>query len=404
MTTTFTREETNYAISEDALRQLQKTEAIGRLARGLAHDFNNLLTVIIGCGEFLKHSHRDDPDSSLLLKDLLGAAEQGMMLTRQLLTLSREQPPAPVLLDVNDLVSKLNGLLRRLIGEQIDLQTKLGADVGTVLADPSDLQQVLLNLVVNARDAMPSGGTILVETALASITSSSREGCSGIPEGMYATLTVRDSGCGMAPEVMANIFDPFFTTKSPGKGTGLGLCTVHDVVRRCHGHIRVASKPGVGSRFRIFLPLAHGTVAAVDQRQPTVADERSLGLILVAEDSPALRAVAVRTLRKQGYEVIEAANGAEALALAEGHPVPIDLLFTDIRMPKMCGPELAVALAERQPGLRVLYTTGYDENPAEPSSRPMLLKPYWPAELLAAVGAVLNAPSPRTNQFAVALG
>jgi nitrogen-specific signal transduction histidine kinase/CheY-like chemotaxis protein len=404
MTTTFTRRETTYAISEDALRQLQKTEAIGRLARGVAHDFNNLLTVIIGCAELLKNCHRDDPDSSFLIKDLLGAAEQGMTLTRQLLTLSREQRSAPVLLDVNDLVSKLNGILRRLIGEQIELQTKLGADVGTVLADPSDLQQVLLNLVVNARDAMPNGGTILVETALASITPSSREGSSGIPEGVYATLTVRDSGCGMAPEVMANIFDPFFTTKGPNKGTGLGLCTVHDVVRRCNGHIRVASKPGVGSRFRIFLPLAHGMVAALDQRRSTVADERPPGVILVAEDSPSLRAVAVMTLRKQGYEVIEAANGAEALALAVGHPVPIDLLFTDIRMPKMCGPELAVALSDRQPALRVLYSTGYDENPAGPSSRPMLLKPYWPDELLAAVGAVLNAPSPSTNQVAEVLG
>jgi CheY-like chemotaxis protein len=266
------------------------------------------------------------------------------------------------------------------------------------------LQQVLLNLVVNARDAMPQGGTILLETALASITHSSREGRSGVPEGVYATVTVRDSGCGMAPEVMANIFDPFFTTKGPGKGTGLGLCTVYDVVRRCQGHIRVASKPGVGSRFRIFLPLAHGMVTASDRRRSTVPGERSAGLILVAEDSPSLRAVAVMTLRKQGYEVIEAANGAEALALAEGHPVPIDLLFTDVRMPKMCGPELAAALSDRQPGLRVLFTTGYDENPARAASRPMLLKPYWPDELLAAVGAALNAPAPSTNQVAEALG
>jgi nitrogen-specific signal transduction histidine kinase/CheY-like chemotaxis protein len=417
MTTTFTRNEATYTIREDALRQLQKTEAIGRLARGVAHDFNNLLTVIVGCGELLEQAHGSDPDSARLIRDLLSAAEQGRMLTRQLLTFSRDQRTAPVLLTINDVVGQIDGILRRLLGERVELQTRLGGHVGPILADPGEIQQVLLNLVMNARDAMPLGGTVVIETGLANVTPASREGRTGVPEGVYSTLTVRDSGCGMTREVLARMFDPFFTTKGPNKGTGLGLCTVHDVVRRSNGYIRVASKPGVGSRFRIFFPLAQESVAAADVMPASdpMAGHAARS-ILVAEDSPSLRWVAVTTLRKHGYQVIEAANGAEALALAESHPGPIDLLFTDIRMPKMTGPELAAALGARRPGLRVIYTTGYDEWPLPPepatdrhgvgllgrsvlhraelgAGRPVLLKPYWPDELLNAVGAAINAPS-----------
>jgi CheY-like chemotaxis protein len=197
----------------------------------------------------------------------------------------------------------------------------------------------------------------------------------------------------MTREVMDRMFDPFFSTKDPGKGTGLGLCTVHDIVRRGNGYIRVASKLGVGSRFRIFLPLAQGASASTVGGQKPTVERPSAGLILVAEDSPSLRGVAVTTLRQEGYQVIEAANGAEALSLADDHSGPIDLLFTDVRMPKMTGPELAAALATRRPGLRVIYTTGYEEHPRHSSGRPLLLKPYWPDELLDAVGAALNAPS-----------
>lgn len=392
MTTTFTRNEATYAISEDALRQLQKTEAIGRLAGGVAHDFNNLLTVIIGCGKLLEQS-QGDAEQSPLIRDLLSAAEQGMMLTRQLLTFSRDQRVAPAPLDLNDLVGKLNSILRRLVGEQVELRTKVGMNVGPVLADPGELQQVLLNLVVNARDAMPRGGTVLVETGQATVTPASREGRTGVPEGVYSTLTVRDSGCGMTEEVMSRMFDPFFSTKDPGKGTGLGLCTVHDIVRRCNGYIRAASKPGVGSRFRVFFPLAQGPVLSASEGKKSQAKRRSSGLVLVAEDSPSLRGVAVMILRQQGYQVIEASNGAEALSLADGHGGPIDLLFTDVRMPKMSGPELVTALSVRRPGLRVVYTSGYAECHLPSSGRPMLLKPYWPDELLDAVGAAINAPS-----------
>jgi CheY-like chemotaxis protein len=239
---------------------------------------------------------------------------------------------------------------------------------------------------------MPRGGTVLVETGRATVTPATREGRTGVPEGVYSTLTVRDSGCGMTEEVMARMFDPFFSTKEPGKGTGLGLCTVHDIVRRCNGYIRVASKPGVGSRFRVFFPLAQGpTLPAPEAKKPEPKGQ-SAGMVLVAEDSPSLRGVAVMILRQQGYQVLEASNGAEALSLADGHPGPIDVLFTDVRMPKMSGPELVTALTNRRPNLRVVYTSGYAECNLPASSRPMLLKPYWPDELLDAVGAAINAP------------
>jgi two-component system, cell cycle sensor histidine kinase and response regulator CckA len=401
MTTRFTLFEIAHPhVPDDQLQQLQKLEAVGRLAGGVAHDFNNLLTIILNCCELLAGRHPGDQETTELLDDIRCAGERGVMLTRQLLSFSRKQPARPEVLDLNEVISNLAQMLRRLIGENIDLRTRLEPDIGAVLADQGQVEQIVVNLAVNARDAMPKGGALTIETRRTEILPGSREAETGIPPAVYTTLTVRDGGCGMSGEVLSHLFEPFFTTKETGKGTGLGLCTVYGIVKQFGGHIRVASKPGVGSRFRIFFPRVDAVpapAAVKRESRPATAGE---GTILLVEDEGSLRSLVGQVLRLNGFQVLEAGDGAEALTVADAFPAPIDLLVTDVIMPLMSGPQLASALGPRRPQMRVLYTSGYTDSLLAPHNEQdirasFLPKPYRPNDLMDAVHRAFAAPPPR---------
>ncbi|WP_242355799.1 response regulator [Anaeromyxobacter sp. SG64] len=344
---------------EQNLRQAQKMEAVGRLAGGVAHDFSNVLAVILGYSELLM---RDLPAGDLRSREsaegIIEAAHRAAGVTRQLLTLSRKKLLRPEVLSLNKVVQDLGRLLSRAIGERIELTTRLQDSPWPVLADADQLAQVLLNLAVNARDAMPEGGPLVIETANAELAEAPRD--LPIPAGRYVTLSVRDGGCGMNDEVRSRIFDPFFTTKETG--TGLGLATVYGIVRQAGGAIRVESRPGRGATFTVFLPVgveqvgrAHAPVAA--------AAPRGLGeTVVLAEDEDALRVLLGRVLVGSGYHVVAGRNGAEALEAARARGARVDLLLADLVMPRMTGAELAEVLQGEQPGLKVLFMTGHTED------------------------------------------
>jgi PAS domain S-box-containing protein len=371
---------------EAQVRQAQKMEAVGQLAGGVAHDFNNLLTVIVNHVDFLRaargaHDPRHDE-----LDGIRYAADAAMRLTRQLLTFSRHQRVARRTLDVNAAVRAADGLLRRVVGEHIVIDTALGDGVPPVLADPGELEQVILNLAVNARDAMPGGGRLRIVTIAAD-------------DG--ARLEVRDTGRGMDAATRARIFEPFFTTKGVGEGTGLGLATVFGIVERLRGTIAVASEPGQGTSFSIWLPRApDGAGDARGARAARSARPLAPGageVILIVEDEPALRRVARRVLVSAGYVVHEASGGEEALAVA-GRLDRLDLLLTDVVMPGLRGSTLAERLRQARAGLRVLYVSGYTDDVAVERERTergttFLQKPFDAATLAGAVRAVLDAPA-----------
>jgi two-component system cell cycle sensor histidine kinase/response regulator CckA len=392
--------------TEEQLRQAQKMEAIGRLAGAIAHDFNNLLTILLSAGELaLAKLPSDHPARSDLLA-IQKASERASALTRQLLAFSRRQVSEPENVDLNALVSGLEGMLRRVLGETIRIDVRLGPELGNVRAGKGQLEQVLMNLAVNARDAMPSGGLLTIETANVELGADADVTASDGVEpraGAYVRLRVSDTGVGMESETQAHIFEPFFTTKEPDRGTGLGLATVYGIVKQSGGFITVRSEKHVGTTFDIYLPRVwEAGEPAAPQAEPSAPDGGAETILLV-EDDPALRALARRVLKAHGYHVFSAADAESALALSAGYEGPIHLLLSDVVMPGKPGPALARELKRRRPELRVLFMSGYTESVMADqqlfgSHAHVLAKPFLPRTLLARVREVLDATDPAERQ------
>ena len=368
---------------EEQLRQSQKMEAIGRLAGGVAHDFNNLLTVILGYGSLLLEQTLPNDARYEPIRMIRTTAERAAALTRQLLAFSRKQLLMPVVLDLNTVVTELAPMLRRLMGEDIRLIADLADGLGAIKADRNQLEQILVNLVVNARDAMPTGGQLTIATR------------NEDAEPPRVVLTVRDTGHGMDEHTHAHLFEPFFTTKEVGKGTGLGLATVYGIVQQSGGEITVDSAPGAGATFCIALPRVE-SVAAAASIVPLVPEQvRGRETVLLVEDEEMLRNLAHIVLRKNGYTVLEAAHGAEALSICQSHSGSIDLLMTDVVMPILGGRELADRVALLRPDVKVLFVSGYTDdavvrNGVMAESVQFLHKPFTPATLLSKVREVLD--------------
>ena len=379
--------------SQAQFRQVQKLEAVGRLAGGLAHDFNNLLTIIMGQSQvLLSEMGLEDPLRSRV-EELHKAGDRARLLIRQLLTFSRKQPSETKVLNLNLILVDLDPMLRRLIGEDIQLRLRPSMDDLRVKADPALLEQVVMNLVVNARDAMPRGGKLTIETAAADLDHMPAYHISPIGPGPYVRLSVSDSGCGMDPEVQAHIFEPFFTTKEEGKGTGLGLSTVFGIVTQGGGGLDVTSKTGEGTRFDVYLPRVETEIELSASEQSTVPSPRGYETILLVEDDENVRMLIGEELRKCGYRIVEARNGVEACLVATPYMGKLRLLLTDIVMPGMSGVELARNLRVIKPGLKVLFISGYTDDigigTGDPASM-YLQKPFTPEVLAGKVREVLN--------------
>jgi len=355
-----TRSEERLRAQELRLRESERLDAVGRLAGGVAHDFNNLLTVIHGQAALILAELGEDGELGERVRTIVSASERASALTRQLLAVGRRQVLEPRALDLNDVVESVTPLLRRMVGEGVDLQTRLADDVPPIEADPSQLDQVLVNLVLNAREAMPRGGTILLETGAEVRDEQEADGS------LYAVLSVSDSGPGMDDTVRMRCFEPFFTTKEPGEGLGLGLATVYGVVTQSGGTVTLGSPEGWGVTVSVHLPAAADAPAALEL--PTSsgrAETHSSGeTVLLVEDEPLVRGLLVRLLDREGYVVLEAASGDEALGVVAAHVAPIDLLVSDVVMPGLSGPDLAARIRERQRSLRVLFISGYNETDA----------------------------------------
>jgi nitrogen-specific signal transduction histidine kinase/CheY-like chemotaxis protein len=346
------------------LQQSQKLESIGMLAGGVAHDFNNMLSVILGYGQMLQIQLGADHAAAPRLEQIVAAGERAAKLTRQLLAFSRRQVLNPTLLDLNAVLTHLAGMLRRLIRENIELVLQLPPALGTVYVDAGQIEQVVVNLVINAGDAMPSGGRLVLSTADV-VVSEARDLQGGrIEPGAWVVLSVEDSGVGMEPATQARLFEPFFTTKAPGRGTGLGLATVHGIVRQSGGHVTFESQVGRGSTFQVHLPRAQGAPSQPAPAPGSPATTQGAGTILLVEDQQAVREFAQAALSSTGYRVLAAADAAQAEQLARGSATPIDLLLTDVVMPGASGTELAARLAGRHPGLRVVLMSGYPRGAA----------------------------------------
>lgn len=373
--------------------QVQKLEAVGRLAGGLAHDFNNVLTVIMGQSQvLLSEMSLEDPLRSKV-EEMHKAGDRARLLIRQLLAFSRKQPSEATVLNLNMVLADLEPMLRRLIGEDIQLMLRPSMDALRVKADPALLEQVVMNLVVNARDAMPTGGKLTIETAAADLDHMPVYHISPIAPGPYVRLSVADSGCGMAPEVQAHIFEPFFTTKEEGKGTGLGLSTVFGIVTQCGGGLDVISKIGKGTRFNVYLPRVEAEIELSLSEQSPVPSPRGHETILLVEDDENVRALIGEELRKCGYRIVEARNGVEACLVATPYLRRLRLLLTDIVMPGMSGVELARNLRVIKPGLKALFISGYTDDIGIGSGDPAsmyLQKPFTPEVLAEKVRELLN--------------
>jgi signal transduction histidine kinase/ActR/RegA family two-component response regulator len=361
MRTTLRQTEIQKQELEGQLRQSQKMEAMGRLAGGVAHDFNNLLTVIKGNSSILAERLGSEHGLIKLTTQIEGAADRAVSLTRQLLAFCRMQVLQPKILDLNDLVSEMCKLLRRLVPEDIAFNFRAGESLWRVKVDPGQVEQVIMNLVVNAGDAMPTGGVLSVETRNVTISDEEASRRALVSPGQYVLLSVTDNGMGMDAETKARIFEPFFTTKEQGKGTGLGLATVYGIVKQSGGFIWVESEPGRGARFEIYLLRATERLEPGPAQNQQIPATRGLKTVLVAEDEEAVRELTCEFLKSAGYDVLSASNGAEALALAQASTKQIHVLLTDIVMPKMRGPELARRLKTLQPQIKVIYVSGYLE-------------------------------------------
>ena len=383
---------------ESELQLSRRMESVGRLAGGIAHDFNNLLSVILNYGEVMRRRLPEGDPLRDEVQEIQAAAERGVALTRQLLLFSRRDTEHPDTVDVNTLIGEMQRLLARTLGEDVKLEIQLDPALERVHIDYSHLEQVVLNLAVNARDAMPEGGTLTVETSMADVRAG-RGSAAGLKPGRYVCLRVADSGTGMSPEVAARAFEPFFTTKEVGAGSGMGLAMAYGVVRRAGGHLRLDSRPGRGTAVEILLPATEDRAAPRPPANLETGPQGAGELLLLAEDEPALRSLMARMLTENGYRVLEAPGPGEALLLHEREPGHVDLLVTDVIMPLMSGPELARRLVDRQPDLGVLFMSGYAESLLSARGGldpdvPVLAKPFREAELLRRVRETLDRPVP----------
>ncbi|HEX5735915.1 MAG TPA: response regulator [Blastocatellia bacterium] len=381
---------------EEQLRHAQKMEAIGRLAGGVAHDFNNLLTAIIGYSQIVLASLGPNESLRKEVEEILAAGKRASSLTSQLLAFSRRQVLQPSVIDLNLVVSNTTKMLRRLIGEDIHLVTKLSPDLGRVKIDPAQIEQVIMNLAVNARDAMPSGGKLTIETSNTPLDEAYGREHINVQPGNYVMLAVTDTGVGMEADTRSHIFEPFFTTKEKGLGTGLGLSMVYGIVKQSGGYIWVYSEAGEGTTFKIYLPRVEGAEEAVLQRDDAEYLPRGRETILLVEDEQAVRDLSARILRELGYTVIEASNGEEALVISsERANGEIHLLLTDVVMPQMSGKLLTDMVKAARPGIRVLFSSGYTDNALvhhgslEPGTA-FLQKPFSPGALARKVREVLD--------------
>ena len=381
---------------QEQVIQAQKMEAVGRLAGGVAHDFNNILTAIGGYTDLLLADLAVDDPRRQDVDEIHRAAARAAALTQQLLAFSRRQVMQTKVLDLNALVADIEKLLRRLIGEDVLLSSVLEPGLGHVRADPGQLQQVILNLAVNARDAMPAGGRLTIETSNVELRDSYAEEHRTVTPGSYVLLAVSDTGGGMSAETKAHLFEPFFTTKGLGKGTGLGLATVYGIIKQTGGHIWVYSELGHGTTFKVYLPRVDQPAEPLEAPSGAAPESlRGTERILLVEDEPAVRAVTRQLLQRNGYNVIEAPDGAAALALLDDGRVTVDLLLTDVVMPGMSGRELAERAGSRCPGLRVLFMSGYTDDAVVrhgmlQSGLNYLQKPFHPEALLRKVRALVS--------------
>ena len=388
---------------QDQLRQAEKMEAVGRLAGGIAHDFNNLLTIILGYSGLLAIEMKNPKTrdyGSRNLGEIQKAAEKAAVLTSQLLAFSRKQVFRPNVIGLNPIITNVEGMLRRLIGEDVDLHFVLEPELGTVFTDAGQVEQVLMNLAVNARDAMPRGGTLVIETRNVEITNQQAP-ASAIEAGRYVLLTITDNGVGMDDATRARAFEPFFTTKESGRGTGLGLSMTFGFVKKSGGTIKIYSELGHGACFKIYLPRADSK-AVQEQAAVSVEAPRGTGLILVVEDDIAIRELVHQMLAGAGYNALVAANRTEAIELARRAPVPLDLLLTDVVLPGASGPDLAAELRELQPGLRVLFASGYSDHALVCQGvlghgDSFVQKPFNVSELLRIVSEMLSSRTMRVS-------
>jgi PAS domain S-box-containing protein len=348
--------------SQLQLQQSQKLEAIGQLAGGVAHDFNNMLTAIIGYTDLSLRRVGLENSIRRNLEETKKAAERAASLVRQLLAFSRKQILEPKILDLNDVVKDMHKMLTRLIGENIQLATRLETNLGSVKADPCQVEQIIVNLVVNARDAMPRGGKVTIETANVTISDQSALKHVSVNPGEHVMLAVSDTGCGMDQETQARIFEPFFTTKDLGKGTGLGLSTVYGIVKQSGGNIWVYSERGMGTVFKVYLPrIDDATSSTVEKLAQETTAPRGSETILLVEDEDVVRGLTRKILMQAGYNVLDAQSGQEAIRLCRAHAGPIDMLLTDVVMPEISGKEVADRLLELRPSIRVLFMSGYTD-------------------------------------------
>lgn len=389
---------------ENRLQQAQKMDAIGRLAGGIAHDFNNLLTIILGYTRLVRDKIKD-ADVRGALSEAEKAAEQAAALTNQLLAFSRNQIVQPQALSLNSIVASMKTMLQRVIGEDIELSTDLSADLGLIRADRSQIEQVVMNLAANARDAMPHGGKLSFRTGNVRVQQCGnkpgkeleKELKPELPAGDYVLFEVQDSGSGMPPETLAHIFEPFFTTKEAGRGTGLGLSTIYGIVQQSGGSIDVDSTLGKGTTFRIYLPRTQDFVFSATPTLVSAEQPRGTETVLVIEDHAALRELTCTMLYSQGYTVLQAAQAADAERICRDYCGQIDLILTDVVMPEISGTELSRRLLKLRPTARLMYTSGYTENPAVRHevlkyNLPFLQKPFGESDLLAKVREVLDMP------------
>ncbi|MFN2369857.1 MAG: ATP-binding protein [Candidatus Krumholzibacteriia bacterium] len=377
---------------EEELRQAQKMEAVGKLAGGIAHDFNNLLMAIGGNAELLEAGLGPDAAGTEYLQEIRRGCARAASLVEQLLAFSRKSLRQPRVVELGGVLVGLERMLARLLGEDIEIVTRLCPDPLPVLVDPHQLEQVVLNLATNARDAMPDGGRLTFATSRAP----AAPDAAPCPDGAWAVLTATDTGAGIAPADLPRVFDPFFTTKEQGRGTGLGLSTVYGIVKQSGGDVTVASEPGRGTTFRVQLPLS-GQAPAPEEPPAAVADAGGTETILLVEDEPTLIRLVAKVLRGRGYTVHTAGDGQEALALAADAQLACDLLLTDVVMPRMGGPELAGRLRRARPGQKVLFMSGYTDSVLLQRGLiegevDLVAKPFSPAELLAKVREVLDRP------------
>jgi signal transduction histidine kinase len=392
--------------SQEQLMQSQRLESLGQLAGGVAHDFNNLLGVILNYASFASEELGEAGESDWAargesaradLGQIIRAGERAAGLTRQLLAFARREVIRPQVLDLDTAITAVEEMLRRTLGEQVELVISLAGDLQPVLADPGQLEQVLVNLAVNARDAMPGGGTLTIDTGNIIVDDETIAGGSKSRQGQNVRLRVSDTGTGMPPEIIDHVFEPFFTTKEEGAGTGLGLPTVYGIITQADGHIRISSEPGIGTTFTIMLPVTAEAPAPPAPEVPEVPSQRTPKgeTVLVVEDEAALREITRRILTRNGYQVISAASGPEAIATAAGHPGEIHLLVTDVVMPHMLGREVAEKMRAVKPGIEVLYMSGYARPVLASQGRldpnvALVEKPFSEADLLDMAGQVLD--------------